>query len=207
VRLGSPRRPSSVGSPPFPGRTWRWWRRASKPAKAWAARGGDRWPSPVGADDPNNYQIIVELNVSTRGANPRNCGGVNRCRQTARLRATSLGRLEISLPPKGGSPCHSYASDASLQDVRIEHRDTRPMETQSEASAGAAQADRQQPVPPAPGATAFKRGRPWLCSIKRDKRRQNTVAATAGPADSARRPKETQPKKEELFFPYQNSGE
>ena len=34
------------------------------------------------------------------------------------------------------------------------------METQSEASAGAAQADRQQPVPPAPGATAFKRGRP-----------------------------------------------
>ena len=34
------------------------------------------------------------------------------------------------------------------------------METQSEASAGAAQADRRQPVPPAPGATAFKRGRP-----------------------------------------------
>ena len=121
MRLGSPRRPSSVGSPPFPGRTWRWWRRASKPAKAWAARGGDRWPSPVGADDPNNYQIIVELNVSTRGANPRNCGGVNRCRQTARLRATSLGRLEISLPPEGGSPCHSYASDASLRDVQFEH--------------------------------------------------------------------------------------
>ena len=34
------------------------------------------------------------------------------------------------------------------------------METQSEASAGAAQADRRQPVPPAPGATAFKCGRP-----------------------------------------------
>ena len=48
MRFGSPRRPSSVGSPPFPGRTWWWWRRNSKPAKAWAARGGDRWPSPVG---------------------------------------------------------------------------------------------------------------------------------------------------------------
>ena len=34
------------------------------------------------------------------------------------------------------------------------------METQPEASAGAAQADRQQPMPPSPGATAFKRGRP-----------------------------------------------
>ena len=34
------------------------------------------------------------------------------------------------------------------------------METQSEASAGAAQADRRQPVPPTPGATAFKCGRP-----------------------------------------------
>ena len=32
--------------------------------------------------------------------------------------------------------------------------------SQTEASAGAAQADRRQPVPPAPGATAFKRGRP-----------------------------------------------
>ena len=30
-------------------------------------------------------------------------------------------RLEISLPPKGGSPCHSYASDASLRDVQFEH--------------------------------------------------------------------------------------
>ena len=29
----------------------------------------------------NNYQDFVELNVSTCGADPRNCGGVNRCRQ------------------------------------------------------------------------------------------------------------------------------
>ena len=42
-------------------------------------------------DGPNNNQINAELNVSTRGANRRNRGGVNRCRQTARRRATSLG--------------------------------------------------------------------------------------------------------------------
>ena len=68
VRLGSPRRPPSVGSPPFPGRTWWWWRRYSKPAKAWAAQGGDRWPSPVGLMARNNNQDFVELNVSTCGA-------------------------------------------------------------------------------------------------------------------------------------------
>ena len=67
-------------------------------------------------DGPNNNQINAELNVSTRGANLRNRGGVNRCRQTARRRATSS---EISLPLKGGSPCHGYASDASLRDVRM----------------------------------------------------------------------------------------
>jgi len=31
-------------------------------------------------------------------------------------------RLWISLPSKGGSPCHSYASDASLRDVQTEHQ-------------------------------------------------------------------------------------
>ena len=91
VRLGSPRRPSSVGSPPFPGRTWWWWRRYSKPAKAWAARGGDRWPSPVGLMARNNYQYFVELNVSTCGATDATAEVLTRCRQTARRRATSLG--------------------------------------------------------------------------------------------------------------------
>ncbi|EOD30410.1 hypothetical protein EMIHUDRAFT_456588 [Emiliania huxleyi CCMP1516] len=42
----------------------------------------------------NNYQDFVELNVSTCGATDANCGG---------------------------SPCHSYASDASLRDVQFEH--------------------------------------------------------------------------------------
>ena len=37
-------------------------------------------------DGPNNNQIDAELNVSTRGADPRNCAGF-RCRQTARRRA------------------------------------------------------------------------------------------------------------------------
>ena len=47
-----------------------------------------------------------------------------------------------------------------MQDVQFEHSGRATMETQPEASAGAAQADRRQLVPPAPGATAFKRGRP-----------------------------------------------
>ena len=49
------------------------------------------------------------------------------------------------------------------------------METQSEASAGAAQADRRQPVPPAPGATAFKRGRP-VTLLHQTGQGKNTVA-------------------------------
>ena len=43
-----------------------------------------------------------------------------RCRQTARRRGQSR-RLWISLPSRGESPCHSYASDASLRDVQFEH--------------------------------------------------------------------------------------
>ena len=49
------------------------------------------------------------------------------------------------------------------------------METQSEASAGAAQADRRQPVPPAPGATAFKCGRP-VTLLHQTGRGKSTVA-------------------------------
>jgi len=49
------------------------------------------------------------------------------------------------------------------------------METQSEASAGAAQADRRQPVPPAPGATAFKRRRP-VTLLHQTGQGKNTVA-------------------------------
>ena len=68
-----------------------------------------------GAELEAHLDLASEVLKHTCGADPRNCGGVNRCRQTARRRATSL--LEISLPPKGGSPCHSYASDASLRDA------------------------------------------------------------------------------------------
>ena len=92
---------------------------ANHPAGVGPTRGGFPLRRTDGPKQlPNHF---VELNVSTCGADPRNCGGVNRCRQTARRRATSLGRLEISFPPKGRSPCHSYASDASLRDVQFEH--------------------------------------------------------------------------------------
>ena len=111
-------------------------------------------------DGPNNNQINAELNVSTRGANPRNRGGVNHCRakqpgggqprQEARDLPSTEGR--IALP--------RLCERRQLARRSDEHRDTRLMETQSEASAGAAQADRRQPAPPAPGATAFKCGRP-----------------------------------------------
>jgi len=33
-------------------------------------------------------------------------------------------RLWISPPSRGGSPCHSYASDASLRDVQTEHQES-----------------------------------------------------------------------------------
>ena len=120
VRLGSPRRPPSVGSPPFPGRTWWWWRRYSKPAKAWAAQGGDRWPSPVGLMARNNNQDFVELNVSTCGATDATAEVLTAV-ANSQAEGNLVRRLEISLPPKGGSPCHSYASDASLRDVQFEH--------------------------------------------------------------------------------------
>ena len=61
------------------------------------------------------------------------------------------------------------------------------METQSEASAGAAQADRRQPVPPAPGATAFKCGRP-VTLLHQTGQGKNTVAQIhAGGATPPRR--------------------
>ena len=61
------------------------------------------------------------------------------------------------------------------------------METQPEASVGAAQADRRQLVPPAPGATAFKRGRP-VTLLHQTGQGKNTVAQIhAGGATPPRR--------------------
>ena len=128
-RLGSPRRPSSVGSPPFPRRTWWWWRRASKPAKAWAARGGDRWPSPVGLMARNNYQIIVELNVSTCGADRRNCGGVNSLSPNSQAEGNLVRRLEISLIRREDRPATATRATPACETFNSSIRAARPMET------------------------------------------------------------------------------
>ena len=159
VRLGSPRRPPSVGSPPFPGRTWWWRRRYSKPAKAWAARGGDRWPSPVGLMARNNYQDFVELNVSTCGATDATAEVLTAV-GNSQPEGNLVRRLEISLIRREDRPATATRATPACETFNSSIRAARPMETQPEASVGAAQADRRQLVPPAPGATAFKRGRP-----------------------------------------------
>ena len=159
VRLGSPRRPPSVGSPPFPGRTWWWWRRYSKPAKAWAAQGGDRWPSPVGLMARNNNQDFVELNVSTCGATDATAEVLTAV-ANSQAEGNLVRRLEISFIRREDRPATATRATPACETFNSSIRAARPMETQPEASAGAAQADRRQLVPPAPGATAFKRGRP-----------------------------------------------
>ena len=135
----------------------------------------------------NSYQNFVELNVSTCGADPRNCGGVNRCRQTARRRATSLGGWRSPFHRREDRPATVTRATPACETFNSSIRAARPMETQSEASAGAAQADRRQLVPPAPGATAFKRGRP-VALLHQTGQGKNTVAKIhAGSATPPRR--------------------
>ena len=186
VRLGSPRRPSSVGSPPFPGRTWWWRRRYSKPAKAWAARGGDRWPSPVGLMARNNYQDFVELNVSTCGATDATAEVLTAV-GNSQPEGNLVRRLEISLIRREDRPATATRATPACETFNSSIRAARPMETQPEASVGAAQADRRQLVPPAPGATAFKRGRP-VTLLHQTGQGKNTVAQIhAGGATPPRR--------------------
>ncbi|EOD12259.1 hypothetical protein EMIHUDRAFT_247548 [Emiliania huxleyi CCMP1516] len=68
---------------------------------------------------------------------------------------TALGKDRPATATRATPACETFNSSI---------RAARPMETQPEASVGAAQADRRQLVPPAPGATAFKRGRPIALS-------------------------------------------
>ena len=186
MRLGSPRRPSSVGSPPFPGRTWWWRRRYSKPAKAWAARGGDRWPSPVGLMARNNYQDFVELNVSTCGATDATAEVLTAV-GNSQPEGNLVRRLEISLIRREDRPATATRATPACETFNSSIRAARPMETQPEASVGAAQADRRQLVPPAPGATAFKRGRP-VTLLHQTGQGKNTVAQIhAGGATPPRR--------------------
>ena len=66
----------------------------------------------------NNYQDFVELNVSTCGATDATAEVLTAV-GNSQPEGNLVRRLEISLPLKGGSPCHVYASDASLRDVRM----------------------------------------------------------------------------------------
>ena len=99
-------------------------------------------------------------------------------------------RLEISPPPKGGRialPQLRERRQLARRSIRAFGPRDLSMETQPEASVGAAQADRRQLVPPAPGATAFKRGRP-VTLLHQTGQGKNTVAQIhAGGATPPRR--------------------
>ena len=107
VRLGSPRRPSSVGSPPFPGRTWGWWRRYSKPAKAWAARAHVLDALLVVADQEGDFPLwegfvaprLCEVSCKARRRNKdRGKGGRRRRRSHADL-AEAISRTDQQRAP------------------------------------------------------------------------------------------------------------
>ena len=96
-------------------------------------------------------------------------------------------RLEISLIRRGDRPATVTRATPACETFNSSIRAARPMETQPEASVGAAQADRRQLVPPAPGATAFKRGRP-VTLLHQTGQGKNTVAQIhAGGATPPRR--------------------
>ena len=96
-------------------------------------------------------------------------------------------RLEISLIRREDRPATATRATPACETFNSSIRAARPMETQPEASVGAAQADRRQLVPPAPGATAFKRGRP-VTLLHQTGQGKNTVAQIhAGGATPPRR--------------------
>ena len=96
-------------------------------------------------------------------------------------------RLEISFIRREDRPATATRATPACETFNLSIRAARPMETQPEASVGAAQADRRQLVPPAPGATAFKRGRP-VTLLHQTGQGKNTVAQIhAGGATPPRR--------------------
>ena len=102
------------------------------------------------------------------------------------MRAES-SHLEISLIRREDRPATATRATPACETFNSSIRAARPMETQPEASVGAAQADRRQLVPPAPGATAFKRGRP-VALLHQTGQGKNTVAQIhAGGATPPRR--------------------
>ena len=75
----------------------------------------------VGLMARNNYQITLSSSTSLPVARTDATAEVLIAVANSQAEGNLVRRLEISLPPKGGSPCHSYASDASLRDVQFEH--------------------------------------------------------------------------------------
>ena len=134
----------------------------------------------------NNYQNFVELNVSTCGATDATAEVLTAV-GNSQPEGNLVRRLEISLIRREDRPATATRATPACETFNSSIRAARPMETQPEASVGAAQADRRQLVPPAPGATAFKRGRP-VTLLHQTGQGKNTVAQIhAGGATPPRR--------------------
>ena len=114
----------------------------------------------VGLMARNNYQITLSSSTSLPVARTDATAEVLTAVGNSQPEGNLVRRLEISLIRREDRPATATRATPACETFNSSIRAARPMETQPEASVGAAQADRRQLVPPAPGATAFKRGRP-----------------------------------------------
>ena len=80
-------------------------------------------------DGPNNYQDFVELNVSTCGADRRNCGGVNSLSPNSQAEGNLVRRLEISLIRREDRPATATRATPACETFNSSIRAARPMET------------------------------------------------------------------------------
>ena len=131
----------------------------------------------------NNYQDFVELNVSTCGATDATAEVLTAV-GNSQPEGNLVRRLEISLIRREDRPATATRATPACETFNSSIRAARPMETQPEASVGAAQADRRQLVPPAPGATAFKRGRPVALLHQNGTRQKHSCTDTCRRRDS-----------------------